>query len=71
MTANYQEIKAQLLDAAVSHVPFDGWSDSTFQAAIKDAGIEPTMAAAVCPRGAVDLAIAYHHRGDAQMLTRL
>lgn len=71
MTANYQEMKAQLLDAAADHVPFDGWSDSTFQAAIKDTGIEPAMAAAVCPRGAVDLAVAYHHRGDAQMLARL
>jgi ubiquinone biosynthesis protein COQ9 len=71
MTANYHEIKEQLLNAAANHVPFDGWSDSTFQAAIADAGVEPTMANAVCPRGAVDLAIAYHHRGDAQMLERL
>ena len=71
MTASYLEIKEHLLDAAVDHVPFDGWSEVTFQAAVSDAGVDPTMAKAVCPRGAVDLAIAYHHRGDAMMLERL
>ncbi len=71
MTASYHDIKDQLLDASLDHVPFDGWSEATFRAAVSDAGIDPTMAKAVCPRGAVDLAIAYHHRGDALMLERL
>jgi ubiquinone biosynthesis protein COQ9 len=53
------------------HVPFDGWSEDTFQAAIRDTGIEPGLARAVCPRGAVDLALAYHAEGDALMLERL
>jgi len=56
-----------LLDAAVPHVPFDGWSAATFSAAIADAGVYPAQAKALCPRGAADLAIAYHLRGDAQM----
>lgn len=60
--------KEQLLDAALIHVPFDGWSDATFNAAIQDSDVEDTVARAVCPRGAVDLAVAYHHRGDAQMV---
>ena len=63
--------KEQLLDAALAHVPFDGWSETTFKAAIQDCGVDPTVARAVCPRGAVDLAVAYHHRGDAQMLAAL
>lgn len=63
--------KAELLDAALAHVPFDGWSGATFQAALKDSDIDPTVARAVCPRGAVDLAVAYHHRGDEQMLEAL
>lgn len=71
MTASYIQIKEQLLDAATDHVPFDGWSEATFRAAVRDAGVDVTMAKAVCPRGAVDLAIAYHHRGDALMLERL
>ena len=52
-----------LLDAALPHVAFDGWSPATFDAAVAETGIDP----AICPRGAVDLAIAYHLRGDAAM----
>ena len=63
--------KEKLLQAALAHVPFDGWSESTFKAAVADSDIDPTLANAVCPRGAVDLAIAYHQHGDAQMLARL
>lgn len=63
--------KAQLLDAALPHVAFDGWSDATFRAAIRDSGLEPTVARALCPRGAVDLAIAFHLRGDELMLEAL
>ena len=60
--------KAELLDAALVHVAFDGWSPATFKAAIADSGVDPTVARAVCPRGAVDLAVAFHQRGDAQMV---
>lgn len=63
--------KEMLLDAALIHVAFDGWSEATFQAAIKDSGIDPTVARAVCPRGAVDLAVAYHKRGDDEMIARM
>jgi len=60
-----------LLDAALPHVAFDGWSATTFNAALADTGIEPALARALCPRGGVDLALAYHKRGDAAMLARL
>jgi len=52
-----------LLNAALPHVAFDGWSPATFDAAVAETGIDP----AICPRGAVDLAVAYHLRGDAAM----
>ncbi|MEP3052829.1 COQ9 family protein [Ascidiaceihabitans sp.] len=71
MTTPYETTKSQLLDAALMHVAFDGWSEATFQAAVRDADVESPMARAVCPRGAVDLAIAYHNRGDAVMVERL
>jgi len=71
MSADYTTIKQDLLDAALIHVPFDGWTEVTWKAALADAGIEPALAKAVCPRGAVDLAIAYHEAGDAAMLVRL
>ena len=47
----------QLLDAILPHVAFDGWSDEAFAAARDDCGLTPEEAHAVCPRGAVDLAI--------------
>lgn len=63
--------KDVLLQAAIMHVPFDGWSAATFDAAISDSGVDRTIAESVCPRGAVDLAVHYHTQGDAQMLARL
>ncbi len=71
MTETAQNPKDHLLDAALMHVPFDGWSDTTFQAAIADTGIDSTVANAVCPRGSVDLAVVYHKRGDALMIDRM
>ena len=63
--------KTRLLDAILLHVPFDGWSETSFQAATLESEFDQTVAKAVCPRGAVDLAVAYHQRGDAQMLEKL
>jgi ubiquinone biosynthesis protein COQ9 len=60
-----------LLDAALIHVPFDGWSDAALRAAVRDLGLTPEVARAAFPRGGVDLALAYHARGDAQMRARL
>lgn len=58
---------ARLLEAALIHVPFDGWSDATLRAAAADADIPADLARALFPRGAVDLALAYHRAGDAEM----
>ena len=60
--------KEKVLDAALIHVAFDGWSETTFKSAIADSEVDETVARAIYPRGAVDLAIAYHHRGDRQMV---
>ena len=61
----------RLLDAALMHVPFDGWSEASFRAAVADTGVDPVVARGLFPRGALDLAVAFHKRGDAQMLARL
>ncbi|MEO0783626.1 MAG: COQ9 family protein, partial [Pseudomonadota bacterium] len=37
MTTPYETTKDALLDAALMHVPFDGWSETTFKAAATDA----------------------------------
>ena len=71
MTQANETVKDTLLDAALMHVAFDGWTEATFAAAIADTGVDPVVAKAVCPRGALDLAVAYHKRGDAAMVERL
>lgn len=66
-----EAIRNQVLDAALAHVPFDGWSETTFRAAIADSEVVDGLARALFPRGGVDLALAYHARGDAEMVARL
>ncbi|TCL00525.1 ubiquinone biosynthesis protein COQ9 [Shimia isoporae] len=65
------DLKTRLLEAAEMHVPFDGWSEATYAAAVTESGVDPTVARAICPRGAVDLAVAYHLRGDSQMVAAM
>jgi ubiquinone biosynthesis protein COQ9 len=64
-------VKDAILAAAMAHVPFDGWSEATLRAAIADAGVAPGLAQAMFPRGALDLALAYHAQGDAAMVQTL
>ncbi|SIT87011.1 COQ9 family protein [Pontibaca methylaminivorans] len=61
----------RVLDAALAHVAFDGWTETTLRAAIAESGAEPALARALFPRGAVDLALYWHERGDRAMLDRL
>jgi ubiquinone biosynthesis protein COQ9 len=60
-----------VLAAALPHVPFDGWSEATLRAAARDAGVRLALARALFPRGGVDLALAFHRAGDAEMARRL
>ncbi|MCK0140378.1 COQ9 family protein [Aliiroseovarius sp. F47248L] len=63
--------KDRLLDAAIAHVPFDGWSDATLIASAQDCDMTEAEARSIFPRGALDLALAYHRKGDADMAARL
>ena len=56
----------KLMLAALPNVAFDGWSNSTFVAACREADISERKARLVCPRGALDLAVAFHKWGDEQ-----
>lgn len=60
-----------ILDAALPHVPFDGWSQTTLAAAIRGAGVAPAVGHGLFPRGGVDLALAYHARGDAALAAKM
>lgn len=63
--------KRQLLDAMLREVPFDGWSQKAFDIAVKATAMNPADARTLCPRGAVDLAQAFHHLGDAAMVAAI
>lgn len=65
------QAKQAILQAALPHVPFDGWTDMTFRAAVADSGVADGLARALFPRGGLDLALAYHHGGDDAMTARL
>lgn len=60
-----------VLDCALPHVPFDGWSDRTLAQAVDDAGVDAGLARLAFPRGGVDLALAFHYAKDAELVTRL
>ena len=66
-----QPLKDRLLDAALPNVPFDGWSPATFRTAVAATGCTGAEAGAACPRGAADLAVRFHERGDEEMAARL
>ena len=72
------DIRDRLVDAALPHVAFDGWSENTLRAAARDADIPIETARAALPRGAVDTALrsrfsimAFHAKGDAAMVAAL
>lgn len=63
--------KDELLDAALNHALFDGFSEAAITAACDDIGMSATEAKTLLPKGPVDLALAYHRRGDWQMVELL
>ena len=65
------ETRVRMVAAALPHVVFDGWGDATFDAALTDSQVEPTLARLAFPRGALDLALASHRAGDQAMLDKL
>ncbi len=56
-----------VVEAALPHVAFDGWSDRALARAVEDAGVDPGLSRLAFPRGGVDLALAWHGAGDAAL----
>ncbi|MBL4806683.1 MAG: COQ9 family protein [Rhodobacteraceae bacterium] len=61
------ETREKLIVAALPHVVFDGWSDAVLNQAITDSAVDADLAKLAFPRGALDLALGFHFRGDAAM----
>jgi ubiquinone biosynthesis protein COQ9 len=56
-----------LLDAALTHVPFEGMNDRALMAGARDLGLSPDLARVHFPQGGAGLAAAYHRRADAML----
>ena len=65
------EARARLLDAALPHVVFDGWTRATLEAAIADSGVDAGLARLAFPRRGIDLALAFHRRNDRRLAEEL
>ena len=50
-----EQQRDQLLEAALVHVPFDGWSRRSLFAGAADIGFEPSLARRLFARGGDDL----------------
>ncbi|TVQ29705.1 MAG: COQ9 family protein [Geminicoccaceae bacterium] len=66
-----QAQKDALLEAALEHVPFDGWGRPAIAAAARDLDLEPITARRLFPRGGESLLDAFDDWADRQMLARL
>jgi ubiquinone biosynthesis protein COQ9 len=61
------EARNTLIEAALPHVAFDGWSGETLKQAISDSGTDEGLARLAFPRGGVDMAIAFHRMMDRRL----
>ncbi len=65
------DVRQAILEAALPHIPFDGWTPATLRRAAKDAGIEEGLAELAFPRGPITLVDLFASEMDARMLDAL
>ena len=60
-----------VVEAALRHVPFDGWTDSVLRQAMTEAGLDARLARRLFPRGARDLVDFFAADADRRMVEEL
>ena len=65
------KLKAEILDAALKHVVFDGFTDKVLAGAAKEAGADGDARARLFPDGPLSLVEAFSATADSEMVTRL
>ena len=68
---DFAAMRGRILDKALAHVPFDGWSEKALMAGAEDAGYDPAMALDAFPGGVPDALDFAAARADAEMLEAL
>jgi ubiquinone biosynthesis protein COQ9 len=61
------EARRAILEAALVHVPFDGWTEAAIEAGIRDAGRRESLSTLAFPGGPADMAEYYCAYADARM----
>jgi ubiquinone biosynthesis protein COQ9 len=69
--ASREDQRDRLLEAALVHVPFDGWSRRSLFAGARDLGVEPGLARRLFPRGGDDLLAQLERWADRRMLAQV
>lgn len=69
--ASREDQRDRLLEAALVHVPFDGWSRRSLFAGARDLGIEAGLVRRLFPRGGDDLLAQLERWADRRMLTQV
>lgn len=64
-------LRRRLLAGMLRHAPFDGWSDKALQAAARDEGVAPELAAIAFPGGPLEIADFFSRDADRQMVEAL
>ncbi|MFQ5534284.1 MAG: COQ9 family protein [Sphingomonadales bacterium] len=67
MTDPLEPVRQGLLEAALAHVPFDGWSAKALDLAATDRGIDPGRARVAFPGGVNDLIRYFARNSDQRM----
>ncbi len=67
----FEAQRAALLEAMLTHVVFDGWSQRAFTAAAKDLGLSPAEAVNLFPNGIGEVVEAFSAECDRKMLAEL
>jgi ubiquinone biosynthesis protein COQ9 len=60
--------REKIIDAALPHVPFDGWTPDVLRQAASEAGFDPLTALRVFPRGAIEAVEAWVALADRRMI---
>lgn len=66
-----EALREQVLLAALTHVPFEGWTNASLRAGAKDAGLDPAQAARAFPGGPAEAIDFFNRYADAAMLEAL
>lgn len=67
-TEAIESLRAQLLDAALAHIPFDGWTIGALELGAADIGLDRLAVVRAFPGGSTDMIRFHSARTDARML---